>query len=84
MTRPGRRIDLKIRLYGRGRARGLSDSDLDGLPVQLAPVADLFDAVIQLQPEGKKIHIRCLKGGPEDPDAYNQLLDPSTMLIQQP
>jgi hypothetical protein len=60
------------------------DPGPDGLPVQLAPIADLFDAVIQLQPEGKKIHIRCLKGGPEDPDAYNQLLDPSTMLIQQP
>ena len=56
----------------------------DGLPVQLGPVSDLFDAAIQLQPEGKKIHIRCLKGGLEDPDAYNQLLDPSTMLIQQP
>jgi hypothetical protein len=56
----------------------------DGLPVQLAPVADLFDAAIQLQPEGKKIHIRCLKGGPQDVTACEQLLDPSTMLIQDP
>jgi hypothetical protein len=56
----------------------------DGLPVQLEPVADLFDAAIQLQPEGKKIHIRCLKGGSEDPENCDQLLDPSTMLIQQP
>jgi hypothetical protein len=58
--------------------------DVEGLPVQLSGVADLFDAVIQLQPEGKKIHIRCLKGGPEDSEACDQLLDPSTMLIQDP
>jgi hypothetical protein len=56
----------------------------DGLPVQLESVADLFDAAIQLQPEGKKIHIRCLKGGPEDAKICDQLLDPSTMLIQDP
>lgn len=55
-----------------------------GLPIQLEPVADLFDAAIQLQPDGKKIHIRCLKGGPEDREQSDQLLDPSTMLIMQP
>ncbi len=57
---------------------------MDGLPVQLASVADLFDAAIQLQPEGKKIHIRRLKGGPEGATICDQLLDPSTMLIQDP
>ena len=56
----------------------------DGLPVQLGAVADLFDAVIQLQPEGKTIHIRCLKGGPADNVRCNQFLDPATMLIQDP
>ena len=56
----------------------------DGLPVQLSAVGDLFDAAIELQPEGKKIHIRCLKGGPEDSEACDQLLDPSTMLVQEP
>jgi hypothetical protein len=56
----------------------------DGLPVQLSTVGDLFDAAIQLQPEGKKIHIRCLKGCPENSDACDQILDPSTMLIQEP
>ena len=54
-----------------------------GLPVQLEPVADLFDTVIQLQPEGKRIHICCLKGGPNQDAASDQLLDPATMLIQQ-
>ena len=56
----------------------------DGLPVQLSAVGDLFDAAIQLQPEGKKIHIRCLKGCPENSAASDQILDPSTMLIQGP
>lgn len=56
--------------------------DSDGLPVQLASVADLFDAAIQLQPEGKKIHIRSLKGGHNGAKNGEQLLDPSTMLIQ--
>ena len=54
-----------------------------GLPIQLEPVADLFDAAIQLQPDGKKIHIRCLKGGSGDVEQCDQLLDPSTMLIQE-
>lgn len=58
--------------------------DADGLPVQLSSVADLFDAAIQLQPEGKKIHIRGLKGGPVEGETRDQLLDPSTMLIQEP
>ena len=54
----------------------------DGLPIQLTGVADLFDAAIQLQPEGNKIHIRSLKGGPVEP--CDQLLDPATMLIKDP
>ena len=58
--------------------------DAEGLPVQLSSVADLFDAAIQLQPEGKKIHIRGLKGGPVEGETRDQLLDPSTMLIQEP
>jgi hypothetical protein len=54
----------------------------DGLPVQLSAVSDLFDAAIQLQPEGDQIHIRSLKGGPAD--VRDQLLDPATMLIKDP
>ena len=56
----------------------------DGMPVQLSPVADLFDAAIALQPEGKKIHIRSLKGGIGEVKSHDQLLDPSTMLIMEP
>lgn len=55
-----------------------------GLPVQLEPVADLFDTVIQLQPDGEKIHIHCLKGSTTDDPAQSLSLDPSTLLIQNP
>ncbi len=55
-----------------------------GLPIQLEPVADLFDCAIQLQPEGKTIHIRCLKGADGHAQGADQVLDPSTMLIQEP
>lgn len=53
-----------------------------GLPIQLTAVADLFDVVIELQPEGKTIHICCLKGKAGDAGAWHQSLDPATMLIQ--
>jgi hypothetical protein len=56
----------------------------DGLPNHLKDVADLFDAVIELQPEGKDIHINALKGCPKDADRTGLRLDPATMLIKDP
>jgi len=56
---------------------------LNGLPIQLEPVADLFDAAIQLQPDGNRVNIRCLKGGTEELETFDQMLDPSTMLIME-
>jgi len=53
----------------------------DGMPAPLLDVIDLFDVVIQLQPEGKEIHVKTLKGGPADFEHTALLLDPSTMLI---
>ena len=54
----------------------------DGLPIQLEGVADMFNVIIQLQPEGKDIHVKTLKGATED-QAYQSLLDPATLLIQR-
>jgi hypothetical protein len=54
----------------------------DGMPAQLVSVADLFEIAILLQPEGKEIHVRALKGGANAPDHPPLLLDPSTMLIK--
>ncbi len=54
----------------------------DGMPAQILEVSDLFDLVIQLQPEGKEIHVKTLKGATADSDQRTLLLDPSTMLLK--
>ena len=56
----------------------------EGIPAALQPVADLFDVAVQLQPEGKEIHVKALKGGQTPSDTPELLLDPSTMLIKSP
>ena len=53
----------------------------DGLPVQLSPVYELFDAAINLQPVKDTINIKALKGNPGSGEA-SLILDPATMLIQ--
>ena len=53
----------------------------DGVPLPLSPVYDLFDVVLQLQPEGKEVHVRPLKGGGHEEGEPSILLDPSTMLL---
>jgi hypothetical protein len=53
----------------------------DDMPVQLQNIADLFDVAIQLEPEGKEIHLKVLMGGSANSDHPKLLLDPRTMLI---
>jgi hypothetical protein len=53
-----------------------------GMPSQLSDVSDLFDIIIQLQPEGKKIHVITLKGEPQGSDRPALFLDPATMLLK--
>jgi len=54
----------------------------DGMPSQILEVADLFDLVIQLQPEGKEIHVKTLKAAIAVSDQRTLLLDPATMLVK--
>jgi hypothetical protein len=54
----------------------------DDMPASLLHLADLFDIIIQLQPEGKEIHVKALKGRPAACDCPELLLDPSTMLVK--
>ena len=54
----------------------------DGLPAYFAPVADLFDLVLELQTDHADIHIRPLKGTVTASPQSALLLDPSTMLIK--
>ena len=55
----------------------------DGMPASLLHLSDLFDVIIQLQPEGKEIHVKALKGIPAACDYPELLLDPSTMLVKK-
>jgi hypothetical protein len=54
----------------------------DGLPVSFSPLLDLFDLVLELQPEQANVHIRILKGESSPTESFTLLLDPSTMLIK--
>ena len=57
-------------------------SGSDGLPVSFSAVADLFDLVLELQPEHLDVHIKLLRGKESSPAGPVLLLDPSTMLIK--
>jgi hypothetical protein len=52
----------------------------DGLPLPISGIADLFEAILQLQPEEKGIRLAPLKGGAAQPSPL--LLDTSTMLVK--
>ena len=52
------------------------------LPVQLSNIQHLFDIVLQLRPDGKKIHMLTLKGESAGGKDRKIILDPSSMLIK--
>jgi len=55
----------------------------NGMPAPLLEVVDLFDLVIQLQPEGKEIHVKTLKGTGADSEQPVLCLDPATMILKK-
>lgn len=57
------------------------ETDSAGLPVKLADAIDVFNAVIQLQPENDKIHVCAIKGTSGDNSNVSLLLDPKSHLI---
>jgi hypothetical protein len=52
-----------------------------GLPAQLTGIDDLFDVLVQLQPDGKDIHIEVFKGMENAAVPASLVLDPTTMLV---
>ena len=56
--------------------------DSEGMPTQITDIVDLFDVVVQLQPQAEEIHVKALKGGPDSADPLPLLLNPSTMLLK--
>ena len=53
-----------------------------GIPPQLSNIDDLFNVILHLQPEGKNVHVKVLRGV-EEKDYPELLLDPATMLISR-
>lgn len=73
----------RMRVWFTVNTRQYEQPGPDELPVQLLHVADLFDIVLALQPQGSEIHIRPLKGSTAATGSPPLLLDPSTMLIKE-
>lgn len=57
------------------------ETDSAGLPLKLSGALEYFDAIIQLQPENDKIHVRAVKGTAEIKPGAFLLLDPESHLI---
>lgn len=55
----------------------------DGMPNQLKDVAELFEVVIELQPDGKEIHVIPIKGKADSQADKSLVLDPATMLLKK-
>lgn len=53
----------------------------DGMPYPLYNMSQYFEAVFELQPDGKDINVNALKGGPKA-NAEGLVVDPSTMLVK--
>jgi hypothetical protein len=53
-----------------------------GMPISLSSIEDLFNVIVELQPDGKEIFVKALKGGPPESEAAVLALDPSTMMIR--
>ncbi len=57
-------------------------ADEAGVPENFAPVADLFHSIFRIQPEGKEIFVRLLKGGTPEAREKSLFLEPTTLLIR--
>lgn len=74
---------LSLRIWFTIRTHRHEEPDSEGIPVQLQNVEDLFNMAIQLQPEGKEIHIRAIQKDQESGAKPSLVLDPVTMLIAE-
>jgi len=74
--------DLGLRVWFSLRSHRDQTPDLSEIPPSMASLADLFAAVIGLQPVGQQIEVRLLKGAEQNQTESQLILDPATMLIQ--
>ena len=54
----------------------------EDLSIQLSGISDFFDVIIQLQPEGKDVLVKALKGSNPAAVQSDLFLDPATLLIK--
>jgi hypothetical protein len=71
-----------LRLWFSVKTHRHEEPDVKGIPPQLMGREDLFDIIIQLQPQGGAINVQAIKGGAPAAKSTLLKLDPSTMLIQ--
>lgn len=71
-----------LRLWFSVKTHRHEEPDVKGIPPQLMGREDLFDIIIQLQPQGGAINVQAIKGGAPAAKSTRLKLDPSTMLIQ--
>jgi KaiC/GvpD/RAD55 family RecA-like ATPase len=69
-----------MRLWFTIHAHRHEETAYDEMPPRFLPLADLFDVVFKLQPDGGEIYIKSLKGKSAVPQ--HLFLDPATMLIK--
>ncbi|MBU3949230.1 MAG: cytoplasmic protein [Proteobacteria bacterium] len=54
-----------------------------GIPAHFNDIEYLFEKTILIQPEGKDIQLKALKGGKTDSEETELFIDPTTMLIKE-
>jgi hypothetical protein len=74
--------DYRLPVWLAVRTHHHEESGSDGLPIQIDGISELFNVAIQLQPEGKEVLVKALKGGNPAAGQPNLYLDPSTLLIK--
>lgn len=64
------------------RAHRHLDTDNDTSPEYLLQVEDMFDTLLKIQPEGKTLNIKYLKGSVDRNLFENFIIEPGTMLVK--
>ncbi len=74
-------LKLSLPIWFSVRTHRHEEVESNGIPVVFNRVANLFEVLIALQPEGETIHVRILKEGAAAEEHRRLQLDPATMLI---
>jgi len=76
-------VSNRLRIWFSVRTHRHEQLGATGMPPRLSKLDDLFGVILQLQPDGKKVHVKVSKGFRNADEYPELLLDPATMLINQ-